>query len=111
MTRRDSGRWDNETEDMLLKSKLNPEKLEEALVPDDSGDVDDVDAVDGDAGEDGPNAVLRRRRDARGWSGWNREDGIVVVVGVRVVMVRVIVLLMPRCHANAIYKGGCFDVF
>jgi hypothetical protein len=45
---------------------LKPEKLEDALVPEDSGDVDDVDAVDGDVGEVGLNAVLRRRRDARG---------------------------------------------
>jgi hypothetical protein len=78
---------------MLPNSKLKPEKLEDALVPDDSGDVDEVDAVDGDAGEDGLNAVLRRRSDARGWSGWNREEGIVTVVGVRFVRVRVVVVV------------------
>jgi hypothetical protein len=100
---------------MLPNSKLKPEKLEEALVPDDSGDVEEVDAVDavdGDVGEDGLNAVLRRRSDARGWSGWNREEGIVAVVGVRFVMVRVVVLLLkPRSHAKAVYNDGCFDVF
>ena len=80
----------------------------------DSGDVEHVDAVDGDAGEDGLNAVLRRRSDARGWSGWNREDGIVVVVvvGVSVVRVRVVVvLLMPSFHAKARYKMVAFKVF
>lgn len=53
----------------MLKSKLKPEKFEDALVPDDNGDVDEVEAVDGEIGEDGLNAVLRRRRDARGWRG------------------------------------------
>ena len=57
-----------------------PEKFEDAPVPEDRGDVDDVDAVDGDVGDDGLNAVLRRRRDALGCNGWNRDDGIFVVV-------------------------------
>ena len=59
---------------------LKPEKLEDALVPEDCGEVDDVDAVEGDVGDDGLNAVLRRRRDTRGCSGWNRDDGMFVVV-------------------------------
>ena len=57
-------------------------------MPADRGDVDEVDAVDGADGEDGPNAVFRRRRDARGWSEWNREYCIVMFVGVRFVMLR-----------------------
>jgi len=66
MTRRDSGLCDRETVDILPKSKLNPEKLEEALVPDDNGDVDEVDAIEGDVGEAGLNAVFRRLSDALG---------------------------------------------
>ena len=69
MTRRDSGRCERETADMLPNSKLNPEKFEEALVPADNGDAEEVDAVDGDVGEDGLNAVLKRRSDALGWRG------------------------------------------
>ena len=69
MTRRDSGLCDRETADILPKSKLNPEKFEEARVPDDNGDVDEVEAADGEVGDDGLNAVLRRRSDALGWSG------------------------------------------
>ena len=65
---------DKELADILGNSKLKPEKFEDAVLAE-SGDVDDVDAVDGD-GEDGPNAVLRRRSEFLGWSGWNL-DGIV----------------------------------
>ena len=69
ITRLEAGLLESETADMLLKSKLKPEKFGESRVQADSGDVDDVDAVDGDDDWDGPNAVLRRRNDARGWSG------------------------------------------
>lgn len=50
--------------------------FEDALVVVERGDVEESDCADGD-GEDVPNAVLRRRRDARGPSGWNREYCIV----------------------------------
>ena len=50
MTRLEAGLLESETADMLLKSKLKPEKFDESRVQADRGDVDDVDAVDGDDG-------------------------------------------------------------
>lgn len=50
------------------KSKL--EKREDARLVVESGDAGDVEAAEV-FGDDGLNAVRRRRRDCRGWRGWN----------------------------------------
>lgn len=74
--RRESGSPGYDIADMLPKSKSNPENVDDDLVPYDIGDVDDVDDADGD-GEDGPNAVLRRRSEVLGCSGWNLDGDMI----------------------------------
>lgn len=66
-----------DSEDVLWK-KLRPEKRDALAGEVESGDVDDVEG----AGEldDGVKAVLMRRRELRGWRGWNLVDGMVVLV-------------------------------
>lgn len=95
-------------DEMLPNSKLKPEKFEEARVPDDSGDVDEVDAVDGDPGEDVLKAVLRRLKEARGWRGWNREEGIVVIVDVNFVMILLgCVVVVVTSFSREVIEDSC----
>ena len=63
-----------------MLAKLRLEKREPAeLAAADRGEVEDVDGVG--EGDDGAKAVFRRRRELRGWRGWNwLVEGIVVVV-------------------------------
>ena len=73
--------------DMLLPSNVKPEKLDDARVVGERGDVEQVDGVE-DVGvmavdEEGPKAVLRRRRELRGCREWKREFVIVVCRGTR----------------------------
>lgn len=66
--------------DVLLKSKLNSEDLDDGLELADRGDVEETDAGD-DAADDGPKAVRRRLSEFLGCNGWNlgivKEDRVV----------------------------------
>lgn len=71
---------ESETVDVFRKSKLKPEKFEDARVVVESGDVEAVDEA-GDEGEGGERAVLRRRSEVRGWREWKREV-VILAVGI-----------------------------
>jgi len=80
MTRRKSSLPLNEVDDM--SSRLKPEKAEDAVdadLTDDSGDVM-YGIVLVDVGDDAAKAVLRRRSDCRGCSGWRLREGMMFVV-------------------------------
>jgi hypothetical protein len=71
----------SETADMFANSKLKPEKPDEDLFADESGDVELKDAEEGVVvvlGEEVVNAVRSRRRELRGCNGWKREEDIVL---------------------------------
>ena len=61
-----------------MRSKLKPEKREDARVVDDSGDVEDSEVVEGDVVAPCVNAVRSLRSELRGWSGWRRDGDILI---------------------------------
>ena len=92
--------------DIFSNSKSKAENSAEAIVLADSGEVEEVEIAD-EGGEDGPNAVLRRRREFLGWSGWNLE-GILRRLFLGVCFVIVVVELSKvaswKCEADIVSR-------
>lgn len=108
MTRRELKALLTDSDDML--PKLRPEKREPAeLAAAESGEVDNVDGE----GDDGVKAVLMRRRELRGWRGWNLfDEGILMVVLLCSYSCGVIALLLVSFDVMVVDDGKkSFDLF